>query len=60
MVYDYLLEKHPEFTQKIEKLGVKYRKVAPKHDDPSSALGRGWTSMYNVKTKEEAQEAMNK
>jgi hypothetical protein len=54
MVYDYLLEKHPEFTHKIEKLGVKYRKVAPKHDDPSSALGRGWTSMYNVKTKEEA------
>jgi hypothetical protein len=50
-VYDYLLANYPEFTEKIEKLGVKYIKVAPEEDDPSSALGRSWKSMYNVKTR---------
>jgi len=48
MVYDYLNGKYPEFITKIEELGVKYRKVAPEIDDPSSALGRSWKSMYNV------------
>lgn len=48
MVYDYLNGKYPEFVTKIEELGVKYRKVAPEVDDPSSALGRSWKSMYNV------------
>jgi hypothetical protein len=43
-----LNSKYPEFAQKVEKLGVKYKKVAPKFDDATSALGRGWTSMYYV------------
>ena len=47
--------KYPEFTAKIEQLGVKYRKVAPEVDDPSSALGRSWKSMYNCSTKDEAE-----
>ena len=55
MVYDYMNGKYPEFTAKIEELGVKYRKVAPEVDDPSSALGRSWKSMYNCSTKEEAE-----
>jgi len=38
----------------------KYIKVAPEEDDPSSALGRSWKSMYNVKTKEEAEKEMEK
>ena len=48
MVYNYINGKYPEFAAKIEQLGVKYRKVAPEVDDPSSALGRSWKSMYNV------------
>lgn len=55
MVYDYLNGKYPDFISKIEELGVKYRKVAPEEDDPSSALGRSWKSMFHVKTKEEAE-----
>jgi len=35
---------------------VKYVKVAPEEDDPTSALGRSWKSMYNVQTKEKAEE----
>ena len=42
---------------KIERLGVKYRKVVPETDDPSSALGRSWKAMYGVNTQEEAEAA---
>jgi len=55
MVYDYLNGKYPEFITKIEELGVKYRKVAPEVDDPSSALGRSWKSSFQVQTREEAE-----
>ena len=55
MVYDFIKQKYPEFTAKIETEGVKYRKVCPEEDDPSSALGRSWKSTYRVQTREEAQ-----
>jgi hypothetical protein len=55
MVYAYLHSKYPEFIEKIEKLGVKYIKVAPEENDPSSALGRSWKAMYNVTSKEQAE-----
>ena len=57
MVYDYLNGKYPEFTAKIEELGVKYRKVAPEENDPSSSLGRSWKASFNVTTREEAETA---
>lgn len=51
-----MANKYPEFTEKIEKLGVKYMKIAPEEDDPSSALGRSWKSMFLQKqTHEEAE-----
>ena len=56
MVYQYLLDKYPDFCAKIEEHQVKYVKVAPEEDDPTSALGRSWKSMYNVQTKEKAEE----
>lgn len=55
MVFDYLNGKYPEFITKIEQLGVKYIKVAPEENDPSSALGRSWKASFNVSTREEAQ-----
>ena len=57
-VYEFLNSKYPEFTQKVEKLGVKYIKIAPEEDDPSSALGRSWKSSFQCKTKEEAEKNM--
>lgn len=54
-VYDWLLKNYPDFCAKIEELGVKYRKVAPAVDDPSSALGRSWRSSFQCQTKEEAE-----
>ena len=53
-VHAWLQENHPAFLAKIAE-GVKYRKVAPEENDPSSALGRSWKAMYNVQTREEAQ-----
>ena len=55
LVYNWLNENYPEFTQEIEEKGVKYVKVAPEEDDAESALGRSWKSMYNVHTKEAAE-----
>lgn len=59
-VFEYLSTKYPEFIEKIEKLGVKYIKVAPEENDPSSALGRSWKAMYNVTNKEDAEKEMAK
>jgi hypothetical protein len=60
MVWNFLQDKHPEFSEKVERLGVKYIKVAPEEDDHSSALGRSWKSMYHVQTKERAEEEAKK
>lgn len=37
--------KHPEFIRKLEE-GVRYIRVLPEEDDPTSAIGRGWKSTY--------------
>lgn len=37
--------KHPAFVQKLAE-GVRYVRVMPEEDDPSSAIGRGWKSTY--------------
>lgn len=52
MVWEYLSTKYPDFCTEIEAKGVKYVKVAPEEDDPSSALGRSWKSMFDATTKE--------
>lgn len=57
-IYQYIYEKYPLFTQKIESLGVKYIRYLPTEDDPTSAIGRGWKSTYNCLSKEEAEEQL--
>jgi hypothetical protein len=39
-IVEYLQQTSPGFLSKLESLGVKYIKVAPEVDDPTSALGR--------------------
>uniref|UniRef100_A0A7S3JZW5 NADP-dependent oxidoreductase domain-containing protein n=1 Tax=Aureoumbra lagunensis TaxID=44058 RepID=A0A7S3JZW5_9STRA len=55
---DFLVLKYPGFVQRLETAGVKYVKITPAVDDPTSALGRSWKSMYHVQTKEEAEKRM--
>jgi hypothetical protein len=50
--------KHPAFTARVEALGVKYIRVMPEQDDPTSAIGRGWRSTFNTDTREGAEEKL--
>jgi hypothetical protein len=47
-VYDPLNTLHPQFMSTIEARGLKYVRVMPEHDDPSSAIGRGWRATFNA------------
>ena len=60
VVYEFLQTHHPKFLADLEKFGVRYVRVVPEFDDAESAIGRSWKSMFNVHTKEEAEEAMKK
>ena len=60
VVYEFLQAQHPKFLSDLEKFGVRYVRVVPEVDDAESAIGRSWKSMFNVHTKEEAEEAMKK
>lgn len=53
----YLEREHPEFVARLQD-GVRYVKVAPAVDDPSSALGRSWKSMFQCFHKDEAEHCM--
>ena len=57
-VYDNMRKNFPEFTKKVEKIGVKYRRVMPDQDDESSAIGRSWRSTFLTQDKSEAEERM--
>lgn len=49
---------HPGFVARLKQEGVKYIRVAPEEDDPTSALGRSWKSTFKAGTREEAEERM--
>lgn len=59
-VYNWLLEHYPEEAKKFDDLGVRYVRTVPEEDDPSSAQGRSWKSMFHVKTREDAETEMKK
>mmetsp|Transcript_25776 Transcript_25776/g.57065 ORF Transcript_25776/g.57065 Transcript_25776/m.57065 type:complete len:296 (-) Transcript_25776:2281-3168(-) len=59
-VYDHLNTLHPQFMSAIEARGLKYVRVMPEHDDPSSAIGRGWRATFNASDTETAEAALRK
>lgn len=58
LVYDWLKRTYPSLLEEFESFGVKYVRVVPEIDDPESAIGRSWKSMFNVQTRQEAEESM--
>lgn len=60
VIYNYLESKHPEFCSKMSKLGLRYVRVMPEENDPSSAIGRSWKATFNASTRAEAEAAMRK
>lgn len=59
-VFNFLQKKYPDFIKKAEDLGVKYKRTVPEIDDPTSAQGRSWKSMFHVDTREAAEVEMKK
>ena len=57
-VYQLARQRCPEFLARVEELGVRYRRIMPERDDPSSAIGRSWKSTYQAETRSEAEAAM--
>ena len=49
---------NPEFAQKVEDQGVRYIRVMPDEDDPTSAIGRSWRSTFQTQDRSEAEEKM--
>ena len=41
-------------------MGCRYIRTVPEEDDPTSAQGRSWKSMFHVKTREHAETEMKK
>lgn len=56
LAYQKMKEQEPEFVTKLEELGVKYNRVLPNGDDPSSPIGRGWQSTYGTDDKADAEQ----
>ena len=50
-IYKDMFLKHPAFMEKLETLGLKYIRVMPEEDDPTSAIGRGWKSTFLTDSK---------
>ena len=55
LVYQKMKETEPEFVAKVEDLGVKYTRVLPNGNDPTSPIGRGWQSTYGTDDKKTAE-----
>jgi hypothetical protein len=46
-----MFERHEYFMKKLELQGVRYVRVMPEYDDPSSAIGRGWRSTFQCSSR---------
>lgn len=57
LVYERIKGEFPAFVAELEDKGVRYVRILPKDDDPSSAIGRGWMSTFAVKRKQDAERA---
>ncbi|XP_012945458.1 clavaminate synthase-like protein At3g21360 [Aplysia californica] len=54
-VYTAMAHKHPRFVQELEEKKVRYTRVLPDQDDPSSPIGRGWRSTFQTQDRAEAE-----
>ena len=52
-IYNAMLDKYPEFMQKLAKYGMKMADIRNKDDDPTNFAGAGWKTTMKVNTKSE-------
>lgn len=55
LVYERVRAELPAFVADLEAKGVRYVRVLPEDDDPSSAIGRGWRSTFGARTRRAAE-----
>lgn len=48
VVYERMKEKHVEFVEKLEKVGLINTRIMEEEDDISSEIGRGWKSTFGA------------
>ncbi|KAM2366388.1 hypothetical protein ACFX1X_005085 [Malus domestica] len=60
IVYERMKNKHPQFVQKLEDHGLIYTKIIGHHDDPSSAIGRGWKATFATEDKNIVEQRVSK
>jgi alpha-ketoglutarate-dependent taurine dioxygenase len=53
LVYQEMKQRCPDFVAALEQKGIKYTRIMPEEDDPSTPIGRGWRSTYAVNSREE-------
>eukprot|EP00804_Cyclotella_cryptica_P024776 CCRYP_001744-RC/>CCRYP_001744-RC protein AED:0.10 eAED:0.10 QI:259/1/1/1/1/1/7/113/645 len=59
LVYRYVAETFPEFTEKLKTHGARYRRVLPCEDDKESPIGRSFYSCYQVENKTDLEKKLN-
>lgn len=55
-VYEAVNAKKPHFVRKLIEKQVRYTRIMPGEDDPTSPIGRSWRSTYLTQDKKEAEE----
>ncbi|MGH1370981.1 MAG: TauD/TfdA family dioxygenase [Cellvibrionaceae bacterium] len=60
LIYQELHQAHPEQTDQLEKLGIKYTTQMPAEDSPESGQGRSWRGTLNVETRQQAEAKLKK
>ncbi len=57
-VYERFRHINPKYAEKVEQLGVQYRRVMPDQDDCSSPIGRSWRATFQTESKSMAEQTM--
>lgn len=55
VVYRKMIERDPEFVNRLEKEGLRYLRVASDGNNPNVSYGRSWQSTFFTNSKEEAE-----
>eukprot|EP00871_Galdieria_phlegrea_P000117 jgi/Galph1/1105/GphlegSOOS_G5763.1 len=56
LIYEHMAAKYPSFVKALEEKGLRYTRILPMEDDPSSPIGRGWKSTYGTSNCSEVEE----
>ncbi len=58
VLFEQLRQRCPEFIRDCEAKGLRYTNVMPAEDDPTSGMGRSWSSTFRRSTRDETEQRM--